>query len=407
MAAVLLIRAEAFAPPVLLQIPRRPTVTAVPRTAEPPHVRVRLTAETAADFELEVSGSYRIESGGPRRSRLEHGERLAACPVTATAAGLRIGNRTFAEPHLEILPSNAGSVWVDGHAYRGTVQVHRIDGQTVAAVNHVPLEAYVASVVDSEMPAEFGPEARKAQAVVARTYAVSHRQSVPREAIYDLYGSTRSQKYLGFQYRAADGRLLAGESEAGRRAAADTAGMICTYGGRPFCTYYSAVCGGQTMYGTEFFTDAAPPLTSVRCDWCRAARHYRWEVSVPRKKVEAALQQRFQARGLRFGSLRHLRPAGPPIAGRLTQFEGDDGRQRVRLAADELRELLGNGTLLSPKFTVELRGEEVLFRGAGSGHGVGLCQWGARGLDHAGHSMQQILAFYYPGVKIVVAPQPR
>jgi stage II sporulation protein D len=366
------------------------SLTAVP-------VRVCLTSEGATEFQLEVSGPYRIETVGNPRRTVDQGDHLPLSPVIISGSGLKIGGRSFPESDLEVIPLRTAAVWVDGHAYRGTLRIHGRGEKTLAAVNHVPLEAYVASVVDGEMPAEFGAEARKAQAIVARSFAVSQQRSAPREAVFDLYGSTRSQRYLGFEYRAADGRLLAGESIESRRVAAATAGMICTHNGQPFCTYYAAVCGGQTMLGTEFFADAAPPLKSVRCEWCQAARLYRWQVTLPRAKLEAAVQKFFSRDGGRFGNLRHLRPSGPTEAGHLTRYEADDGRQRLQIAANDLREFLGNGTIPSPKFTLEFRGAEVIFRGAGSGHGVGLCQWGARGLDRGGNTALQILARYYPG----------
>src|SRR5207302_4392397 len=108
------------------------------------------------------------------------------------------------------------AVWVEVHQYRGTVRIHRQSGNTVAAVNVLPLEDYVASVVDGEMPSAFPDEARKAQAIIARTYALYQRDVAEKASIADLFASTRSQKYLGYQYRDG-GKLLAGESMASRK----------------------------------------------------------------------------------------------------------------------------------------------------------------------------------------------
>src|SRR4029077_15905930 len=127
---------------------------------------------------------------------------------------------------------------------------------------------YTASVVDGEMPAAFPDEARKAQAIVARTYALYQKRVAARGSIADLFASTRSQKYLGYQYREG-GKLLAGESESSRKIAAATRGQVCHYHGKIFCTSYCAVCGGNTVRGTEVFSDAGAPLVSVKCDFCR------------------------------------------------------------------------------------------------------------------------------------------
>src|SRR5258708_33816176 len=146
------------------------------------------------------------------------------------------------------------------------------------------------------MPAAFPEEARKAQAIVARTYALYQKQVAERASIADLSASTRSQKYLGYQYREG-GKLLAGESEAGRKIAAATRGKVCHFRGKIFCTYYSAVCGGGTVKGTDVFSDAAPPLGSVRCDFCREARLYRWTAEISKADMQKDLEPWFLEKG--------------------------------------------------------------------------------------------------------------
>src|SRR5690606_37508645 len=112
--------------------------------------------------------------------------------------------------------------------YRGTVRLHRVGRAKLLAVNVLPLEDYVAAVVDAEMPAAFPIAARQAQAIVARTYAISCRREATHR-LFDVYASPRSQNYLGVVYRGTGGRLLAGETPAGRAAAEATAGIVCTH----------------------------------------------------------------------------------------------------------------------------------------------------------------------------------
>jgi stage II sporulation protein D len=269
-------------------------------------------------------------------------------------------------------------------------------------MNVVALEEYVAGVVDSEMPAEFGTEARKAQAVVARSYALSQMQGAGRGALFDLYATTRSQKYNGRRYQSSDGRLLAGDSADSRQIAYDTAGMICTYQGRLFCTYYSAVCGGSTSLGSDFFDDAAPPHRSVVCAWCAESPLYRWQASFTNADLQSRIQKYYANQGTKFGSLKSVAVGTVPHAGGVSEIQVSDGKQTLSLPATAFRRALGTSELYSHHFEISREKTNWIFKGAGHGHGVGLCQWGARGLGQSGKNYLQILGYYYPGAKVVV-----
>jgi len=82
------------------------------------------------------------------------------------------------------------------------------------------------------------------------------------------------------------------------------------------------------------------------------------------------------------------------------KFHVTDERQTLTLSAADLRLALGGRGLSSPNFSVEEKGGVLLFSGRGHGHGVGLCQWGARGLALEGRTAEQILEHYYPGASI-------
>jgi stage II sporulation protein D len=71
------------------------------------------------------------------------------------------------------------------------------------------------------------------------------------------------------------------------------------------------------------------------------------------------------------------------------------------VTAADLREALAEHGIYSPHFTVEVRGDKLRLSGKGHGHGVGLCQWGARGQALAGRSCEQIISHYYRGATIV------
>lgn len=368
-------------------------------------VRVALTDEPARSLEVEIDRPFRIHPVGSD-TELFAGTKLERTTITATRNGLRIGTRELPATRLEIVSSESPAIWIEEHQYRGRVRLFRQSGGMIQAVNVLPLEEYVACVVDSEMPASFPEEARKAQAIVARTYARYQTRLAGPDAILDLFASTRSQKYLGFQYRERDGRRLAGETAAGRRSAEATAGQVCTWRGELFCAYYCAVCGGSTVQGSDVFSDAAPILKPVPCDWCREARLYRWTAEISKRDLQADLGPLLRRDGKQPGALKTVSLVREKGQGAdvLPEFDLRGERDTVRVSGADLRQALSARGLFSPRFTMAEKGQSWLISGRGHGHGVGLCQWGARGLALAGRSCDEILKYYYPGATVGRAP---
>ena len=364
-----------------------------------PVVRVNVTPNSGRRISIAIDGPYSVRNFRGRKT-LSRRKRLNSTAAAATARGIRIGASVFASTDLEIVPASSPAIWVGDHQYRGCLRLKRQRDGTLLAVNVVALEDYVASVVNGETPAKFPMESRKAQAIVARSYAlfeVQHR----RGADFDVYADTRSQAYPGFQYRTQSGRRLAGESSASRRIAQSTFGLVCTHRGRLFHTYYSAVCGGRTIHGLEVFSDAGRPFASVECRWCRAAKRYRWSETVDRATVAKAIEKHFKSRGQRFGRLRSIQRHPQNAVGNMPRFSVSDGRVRYELTGADLRRMLGASRLPSTRFAIHLGGSRVTFRGQGHGHGVGLCQWGACGLAKAGRNVGQILRHYYRDIQVV------
>jgi stage II sporulation protein D len=332
------------------------------------------------------------------KSELKRLKSLSPAAVSSLADGIRVGSLSLHSEAVELVPDGSPAIWVGRHQYRGTVRLHRQRGRVVA-VNVVPLNHYIASVVDSEMPAKFPDEARKAQAIVARTYVLDRQAETRGAGLFDVYGDDRSQRYLGYQYRET-GRRLAGESDDSRRITRDTAGLICTYRGRIFAPYYSAVCGGRTTAGRHVFKDASPALQSVTCHWCRDAKRYRWSATVPFREANTALKKYLAARNLPFGNLRFIRPVQQSFGSQPPEFHINDGRHLYRIKSKQIRSAISTSRLPSPYFEVRFVGNDMVFTGRGHGHGVGLCQWGAAGQAKNGRKAAQIIGYYYRGAAV-------
>ncbi len=366
-----------------------------------PEIRVNVTPDRPKSIRLKCDGPYRLVPTG-KLNVLSRGTSLSEREVKTSTGGFLLGQESIGVTSLELIPENSPAIWVDGHQYRGRLRLSRLSDGSILAVNLLPLEDYLASVVDSEMPIAFGAEARTAQAIAARTYALYQMRQNLSHPSFDVFGSERSQKYLGYKYVNSEGKLWAGESDDSRAIVRSTGGIVCTTNGKLFCTYFSAACGGRTVPGSDMFSDAAAPLSPVDCEWCRDAPLYRWTREFSSAEMTTALRRATAiggTAGRTIGTVRDdvrslvdCRPAD------LVQFQmGNDG---VRIPRGELRARCLPGQLPSPLFRVEMRDGNLKFEGRGHGHGVGFCQWGARGQALAGRTAAEILAHYYPGSEL-------
>jgi stage II sporulation protein D len=366
----------------------------------PKEIRVALTNNAVSQVEIAIDGPYRVMTDAAR-SPAQTGTGLKSTVVTPLADGFRFGRRQVVGSTLEIVPERSPGIWISDRQYRGSVRLVRPRGGKMVVVNVVGLEDYIASVVDGEMPAAFPDAARQAQAIAARSYALFQLRGTGPSPFFDVYASTRSQNYGGYQYRGRDGRRFAAESESSRHAAHQTAGLICLCDGQSFCTYYTAVCGGRTVGGAAVFNDENPALAPVECPWCRDAELFRWTQEIPLGEVNGRLQRFFLLQNRSFGSLVSIRRTAQTDSIREAAFEISDGTRRYRVSAFDLRRQLNPTNVPSYQFEARLADGVLVLEGRGHGHGVGLCQWGARGMGESGAGPLAILRHYYPGVEVV------
>lgn len=171
--------------------------------------------------------------------------------------------RSKPAPPLTIIPGKATTpLSLDGRLYRGKLQIDVQSGYLIA-VNVVPLETYVQGVVAGEVPFSWPAEALKAQAVAARSYALSH---LVKRKSFDLYSDVRSQVYAG----------VAGERPSTTEAVKATAGEVLLYAGKVASTLYFSSSGGRTASAADVFGSAIPYLVSRPDPWDKASPHFRW-----------------------------------------------------------------------------------------------------------------------------------
>ncbi|HYC79382.1 MAG TPA: SpoIID/LytB domain-containing protein, partial [Planctomycetota bacterium] len=281
--------------------------------------------------------------------------------------------------------ADASTFGLDEQRYYGDViAVKEPNDASILLVNRLPLDRYLEGVVLSEMSPRFPEEALKAQAVASRSYAV-YKLLSGKNRLYDVTDNQRSQVYKG------DGR---GRATA-RSIVAATRGLGMLYDGRVVEGVFSSTCGGSTRPAAEAFGDAAPaPLSGVVCGHCVEGEFATWTVKTKRAAVGRAL-------GLG-GAITAIEDEARLPSGRLGGVTFRSAKGQKRVAGHELRNLLGDRALSTWFTRLALEGDQLVAEGRGYGHGVGLCQVGARTLANAGLDFAGILAYYYPGA--VVAP---
>ena len=293
--------------------------------------------------------------------------------------------------------------------YRGRLQL-LVGGSAVRAINHVPLEAYLPSVVGSEMPASWPQAALRAQAVAARTYALRQRKPA---APFDVSATVSSQVYKGVD----------AETPSTREAVASTRGQVLLYGSSLANAVFHSSAGGSTENSGDLWSQQLPYLVSVP-DFDQHSPVHAWEQRLEPEQLQKAFGEIGGAQRIEVlattgsGRVRQARVIGP--AGTLV-LTGAQLRSRlglkstlVRFAvlAPELAALPPSLPALPPLSSqpqpsdpeaappVQVPPPSLLAIGRGYGHGVGMSQWGAHGLAQRGQSYDQILRHYYRGTEL-------
>ncbi|MDQ3207874.1 MAG: SpoIID/LytB domain-containing protein [Gemmatimonadota bacterium] len=392
-------------------VPARPTAVPSPSSREA-EVRIGLSVGTA---------SASVGGGGAVAVNEPDGSRIAVVPggerwqVTVSGAGLVVTSPSgWVSPRLEAISLAAidprAPLWVDGKAYRGVGEVLR-DRTGLTIVNRLGMESYLLGVVSAEMGHRSSAEqaALQAQAIVSRTYALRNLRRW-RALGFDLYGTVSDQAYGG----------VAAETAEGRAAVAETRGQVLTYDGAVIEAFYFSTCGGRTAEGFEVFRGAVRPYLRSVSDvnergsaYCSISPRYRWREEWSGEALRATLQRNLPpvpgTVSPSIVTVTDLRVTQRSSSGRVDQVSIGLGATEVKVDGHtRIRQLLRlpSGQLLrSTAFSLSTTGAgravtRLVIDGAGAGHGVGLCQWGAVGRARAGQGYQQILAAYFPGTRL-------
>ncbi len=346
----------------------------------------RVTVASAGDLRFETSPEDHIDASSEATVVLK-GHELQVDGNLVRGNGLAI-HGTHNELQVTIQGSSPDSVSQHWAVY-GDLAI-TVRDEHLLIVNVVDLEEYVAGVVSSEVNPGWHEELLRTQAVAARTY-VLYKKLENAAQPFDVYASVQDQVYTGRQ------KVNRAVLDAVNR----TRGQVLTYEGRPIFAVYSSTTAGPTEDAMNVWAKDLPYLKGVACPFDRKSPWYEWRSTIPFDVVEARLKEE----GYPIGWLATLTPYGMTTAGRVKDIRILHSRGELVITGQEFRRVLGYSKVRSTRFSIERIERDVVFAGKGAGHGVGLCQWGAKEMAELGYPYQSILRYYYPGTEILPRDQ--
>ena len=276
-----------------------------------------------------------------------------------------------------------GLLRFDGKSHRGVFTITS-SGSSLNVVARLPVESYLVGVVNGEVDSHWPQEAVMAQVVASRTYALFRLQE--KRALFDLRPDVLDQVYAG----------AGSEDPEAAEAVRRTRGIVLTRDGMLIPAFFHSSCGGFTSSVEEIWGVGHPSLQGVKCGECEGAPRSTWQLTLPTEEVRDAAGRFYPDAG----GITSLGISRRTADGRVRAlFLGTD-TGKMLVDAGDFRKVLGYERLPSTRFTLGQKAGMIIFTGSGRGHGVGLCQWGARGSALSGMDYRQILRKYYPGAQI-------
>ncbi len=350
---------------------------------------------------------------------------------TAVAEQIYINEFPISSGPLLVFATNSVLAWNE-RIYRGGFLIINKNGK-LSLINRLTLEDYLRGVVPKEIPAGWPMAALKAQAIAARTYTLANLER-HREDEAQLCATTHCQVYQG----------VTGEHPNTDRAVWETNRMVISYQGKLILAVYHDSSGGYTKDASEIWSHPVPylipaPGWDVNSPFSQWTRSFSWE----------ELQSQIGKAYPEIGELKQLLPTGFSGNGRIIKLTLKGAQGEAIITGEQFRHATGIpssnmklGIVYGPEPLITLwwlRGREqpelfpsaaavfdetsaelepagemsdpwpqlqdktpirLEIRGAGRGHGVGLSQWGAKGMAEAGYTEKQILEHFYPGATV-------
>ncbi|QAY68572.1 stage II sporulation protein D [Paenibacillus protaetiae] len=346
----------------------------------------QLTARSVMPDQVQAAHLQQPAGGDDRR------------PAPAVQAPAASGSQPSAQPRHAAAVSGGTAGASAGEAPAGSKQdpIVRVYLTKEKRIESVPLETYVKGAVAGEMPIDFEPEALKAQAIAARTYIVRRLEKNDRSGVpvagADVTDTEQHQMYVPLSRLGSNWPEAQREADLAKlsKAVEDTKGLVVAYGDEPIEAVFFSTSNGYTENSEDYWQESIPYLRSVASPWD--------------KELSPAYKETVTFTLSDFYSKLGISPAGKSKSPAIKVLKWTDGKRiaEVRIAGREFsgREVREKLELASAQFAWKVKGDSIVITTYGSGHGIGMSQWGADGMAKEGRSAEQILAYYYTGTKV-------
>ena len=284
---------------------------------------------------------------------------------------------------FQVRSSDRRGIWVGQKRFPGKLDLFILDSE-ILVVNILGIEKYLSSVVGSEMPTKWPMEALKAQAIASRTYALKQKGN----SLYDIDSTKKYQVYNGLESRTF--KTI--------RAVKSTRSLVLTYKNKLINALFHSSSGGMTENSQDVWKNKYPYLSSVK-DFDKINPKFKWQ----KKFSSNELTNLFP----KIGGLRNIEIINITSTGRVKNVKLFGAYGADQMSGVVLRKRLGlNSNFVRFKFFEDESNKNTILKkglivfGQGSGHGVGMSQWGAKYLASRGQKAERILKHFYKGVQI-------
>jgi len=259
------------------------------------------------------------------------------------------------------------------------IKVKQVSKNEIIELN---LEDYLIGVVAGEMPISFEEEALKAQAVVARTYAL---RRVNNNNEYDVVDTTKNQVYLDDErLQAAWGINYEKNMAKVKKAVEETSHECIFYNDKLIDALFFSTSVGMTENSEEIFSNKLPYLRSVSSTW---------DENVYQGKYTFKLEKFYELLKIPYNKNLNIEKTSVTSTGRVKEIKING----VLFTGQKVQQLL---SLRSNYFTISKNGDNIIIETKGYGHGVGMSQYGANGMAKEGYSYREIIDHYYQDVEL-------
>ncbi len=258
-------------------------------------------------------------------------------------------------------------------------------------ISVLPLKNYLVGVLNGEMPKDWPLETLKSQAVASRSY-IRALMRERKNKNFDVESDIRDQVFVPAE-NDSESAILVTQQEL---AVKETQDLSLTHQNKVIKAYFHADCGGEAASASSVWGSKGHPKAQKQC---LSEKKIEWVYKINRDELLEKLRSvtaNFNKE--QFISFQWQRL---PNLQRISNVQIDfSSGKNLRISSQEFRKLLGYTNLKSTLFQVRKENDQYIFTGTGYGHGVGLCQYGAKAMGKLGYAYQQILSHYYPETKL-------